>query len=205
MNTRCAVAVIGAGLLSACTPASKPLFNGYDLSGWTKVGGEATYAVEDGAIVGTRGPGPNTFLRTNEVYGDFVLELEFKWDAPINSGVQFRSRQRDNDGRVTGYQCELDPTDRRWSGGLYDEAGRGWLVPLENDPTAMAAVQDKMSWNTLRIEADDNCLRTWVNGVECAELIDDKAATGFIALQVHSAPKHGQIRWRHIRITHLDR
>ncbi|MCP4759753.1 MAG: DUF1080 domain-containing protein [Planctomycetes bacterium] len=206
MNRRHApslLALLGLGLLTACAPASKPLFNGTDLVGWTKVGGDATYTVERGQIVGTRGPGPNTFLRTNEVYGDFILELEFKWDAAINSGVQFRSRQREGDERVTGYQCELDHSDRRWTGGIYDEAGRGWLAPLKDDAAAMAAVPSIYEWNTLRIEADGDRLRTWINGVPCADLTDNQDAEGFVALQVHSAADPGQIRWRNIRLTPL--
>jgi len=187
--------------LAACATSSTPLLNGKDLTGWTTVGGGATYSVEDGEIVGTRGPGPNTFLRTNEVYGDFVLELEFKWDKAINSGVQFRSRQREGDGRVTGYQCELDHSDRRWTGGIYDEAGRGWLAPLDDDPVAMAAVPDLYAWSSLRIEAMGDRLRTWVNGVPCADLVDGQDAEGFIALQVHGSKDPGQVRWRNIRLT----
>ena len=187
-------------ILSACAPASKPIFNGKDLSGWTIVGGGATYRVEDGDIVGTRGPGPNTFLRTDKTYGDFVLELEFKWDEPINSGVQFRSRQRDRDGRVTGYQCELDHSDRHWTGGIYDEAGRGWLAPLGDNPAAMTAAPDIHQWSTLRIEAMGDRLQTWVNGIPCANLVDSQDAEGFIALQVHGSKDPGQVRWRNIRL-----
>ena len=186
--------------MAACSTQSTSLFNGKNLDGWTKVGGDATYSVVDGAIVGTRGGGPNTFLRTNETYPDFVLELEFMWDHPINSGVQFRSHQK-VDGLVSGYQCELDPSDRRWTGGLYEEAGRGWLVPLDHDPTAMAAVSNISAWNQLRIEARGEQLRTWVNDVPCATLIDTQADSGFIALQVHSADAPGQIRWRRITLT----
>lgn len=190
--------------LSGCSASSRELCNGTDLTGWTKVGGGATYAVENGAIVGTRGPGPNTFLRTNDIFDDFVLDLEFKWDIPINSGVQFRSRQKPGDGRVTGYQCELDHSDRRWTGGVYDEAGRGWLAPLNEKPEAMSAVASIYEWNTLRIEASGDRLRTWVNGVPCVDMVDGQDAEGFIALQVHSSPDEGQIRWRNIRIRSLS-
>jgi hypothetical protein len=195
----CTALIALAGCGSAST--SKPLFNGHNLDGWTKVGGGATYTVEHGEIVGTRGPGPNTFLRTNDLYDDFVLELEFKWDQPINSGVQFRSRQRDEDGRVSGYQCELDHSDRRWTGGIYDESGRGWLAPLKDDPDAMAAVPSIFKWNSLRIEAVGPRLQTWINGVPCADLMDKQDAEGFIALQVHSSQDPGQVRWRRIRLT----
>ena len=187
--------------ITGCGSASKPLFNGRNLDGWAKVGGGATYTVEHGEIVGTRGPGPNTFLRTTDMYDDFTLELEFRWDQAINSGVQFRSRQREGDERVTGYQCELDHSDRRWTGGIYDEAGRGWLAPLKDDPAAMAAVTSIYEWNTLRVEAVGNRLRTWVNGVPCADLMDKQDAEGFIALQVHGSADPGQVRWRRIRLT----
>tara|TARA_B100000959_G_scaffold283001_1_gene350802 strand:+ start:2161 stop:2817 length:657 start_codon:yes stop_codon:yes gene_type:complete len=204
MRTTHPLAAIACGgivmLLTACSTASKPIFNGKNLDGWTKVGGDATYTVENGEIVGTRGPGPNTFLRTNDLYDDFVLELEFKWDEPINSGVQFRSRQRDEDGRVSGYQCELDHSDRKWTGGIYDESGRGWLAPLKDDPDAMAAVPSIFKWNSLRIEADGDRLRTWVNGIPCANLVDKQDAEGFIALQVHGSADPGQVRWRNIRL-----
>jgi hypothetical protein len=135
------------------------------------------------------------------MYDDFTLELEFRWDQAINSGVQFRSRQREGDERVTGYQCELDHSDRRWTGGIYDEAGRGWLAPLKDDPAAMAAVTSIYEWNTLRVEAVGNRLRTWVNGVPCADLMDKQDAEGFIALQVHGSADPGQVRWRRIRLT----
>lgn len=177
-------------------PGAVQLFDGETLEGWRKVGGGATYHVDDGAIVGVVGPGSNTFLRTEEEYGDFVLELEFRWDEPGNSGIQFRSHQRDGDGRVFGYQCELDPSPRSWTGGVYDEARRGWLFSLEDLPEARKAVRLD-DWNHVRIEAMGSRLRTWVNGVPCADFEDDMDAAGFIALQVHSG-ETGRIRWRQI-------
>ncbi len=50
----------------------------------------------------------------------------------MNSGIQIRSESTHdyNNGRVHGYQVEIDPSARAWSGGIYDEARRGWLYPL---------------------------------------------------------------------------
>ncbi|MBN1911695.1 MAG: DUF1080 domain-containing protein, partial [Pirellulales bacterium] len=181
-----------------------PLFDGKTLSGWRKAGGNATYAVEDGCIVGRRGPGrANTFLCTEKTYGDFVLELETKFDVLGNSGIQLRSHQRNGNGRVFGYQCELDPTPRRFSGGLYDEARRGWLYSLEGKEKARAAMKLD-DWNTIKIQAIGPSIKTWINGVPCADLIDPVDLEGFIALQVHSG-KEGQIRWRNIRLKDLGR
>src|SRR5690606_17231947 len=107
------------------------LFDGKTLKGWKAVGGNAPYAVENGAIVGTMAKGtPNSFLITEKEYGDFILELDIKLEgSETNSGVQTRSHINDK-GRVYGRQVEIDPTPRAWSGGIYDEARRLWLYPV---------------------------------------------------------------------------
>jgi len=182
------------------------LFNGKDLTGWKQLNGKAKYEVVNGEIVGTTVANtPNSFLTTEKNYGDFILELDLLVDNRMNSGIQFRSLSKPdyNNGRVHGYQCEVDPADRAWSGGIYDEGRRGWLYPLDMNPCGRKAFK-KGEWNHFRIEAIGNSIRTWVNGIPCADLVDDMTAEGFIALQVHSI-KDGteagrQIRWKNIRI-----
>lgn len=170
------------------------LFNGKDLSGWKPVAGTATFEVVDGTIEGTAVAGsPNTFLITEETYGDFILELDLKIEhLSSNSGVmargQFDPAARDGKGLVYGYQIEADPSERAWSGGVYDEARRGWLYPLDLNPEAKSAF--KMGeFNHYRIEAIGNEIKTWVNGQEIAYVVDDMDKTGFIGLQVHSIQK----------------
>jgi len=182
------------------------LFNGKNLAGWKQLNGQAKYEVKNNEIIGTTVSGePNSFLVTDKEYGDFILELELKLDAPMNSGIQFRSLSTPNyqNGRVHGYQMEVDPSDRSWSGGIYDEARRGWLYSLEFNPEAKKAFK-KTDWNTYRLECIGTTIRTWVNGIPTAHLEDAETAKGFIALQVHSIGKNdkagSQIRWRNIRI-----
>lgn len=183
------------------------LFNGKDLTGWKQLNGQAKYEVVNGEIVGTTVANtPNSFLATEKNYGDFILELDLLVDNRMNSGIQFRSLSTAdyNNGRVHGYQCEVDPADRAWSGGIYDEARRGWLYPLDMNPCGRKAFK-KDQWNHYRIEAIGNSIRTWLNGIPCADLVDDMTAEGFIALQVHSIGKNTeeagrQIRWKNIRI-----
>jgi hypothetical protein len=183
------------------------LFNGVNLDGWHQLNGHAKYTVEDGQIVGTTVANtPNSFLVTDKEYGDFILELEFKVNDHMNSGIQVRSESTPeyNNGRVHGYQIEIDPSDRAWSGGIYDEARRGWLYPLIYNPSAQHAFKHDQ-WNHYRVECIGNTIRTWVNGVPCASLVDSMTHKGFIALQVHSIGKNmqqagEQIRWRNIRI-----
>lgn len=181
------------------------LFDGKTLSGFTQRGGTAKYTVEDGAIVGTTVPNtPNSFLCTDKDYADFILELEFKVDSRMNSGIQFRSESKPDykKGVVHGYQSEIDPSKRAWTAGIYDESRRGWLANLEKNDAARAAFKQN-EWNKVRIEAVGNHLRTFLNEVPAADLIDNMTAKGFIALQVHGIGKKEeqmQVRWRNIRL-----
>jgi hypothetical protein len=182
------------------------LFNGKDLSGWHLLNGKAKYEVVNGEIVGTTVlKEPNSFLVTDKDYGDFILELEFKLDAAMNSGIQFRSESKPGyrDGRVHGYQLEIDPSTRAWTGGIYDEARRDWLYTLEYNAAAKSAYKAGQ-WNKARLECIGPVMRVWINGIPTANLVDALTPKGFIALQVHAIDKPeaaGQtIRWRNIRI-----
>ena len=189
----------------------EPLFNGTNLKGWTRLNGKAEYKVENGAIVGrTKAGEPNSFLATKAHYSNFILEFEFKVDNSLNSGVQLRSNSSNDylNGRVHGYQFEIDPAPRAWTGGIYDEAGRMWLYPMTHNPAGQDAFR-KDEWNTARVEASGSAIKTWVNGIPCANLWDDAVPSGFIALQVHSvgdnpAMSGKEVAWRNLRICTKD-
>lgn len=185
------------------------LFNGKNFKGWEKLDGNAEYRVENGEVIGTSKSGtPNTFMATKKVYDDFILEYEMKMDRGLNSGVQFRSVALQPDGteRVNGYQVECDDTDTRpWAGGIYEEASRGWMYPMSyNLCVAKAKINKHGEWNKIRVEAVGSTIRTYINGVNFTNLVDDVRKEGFIALQVHSirdASLDGrEIAWRNIRI-----
>lgn len=205
-------------LAATCLPFAHggewtPLFNGRDLSGWKVVNGKAPYSVEDGAICGTTVAGsPNSFLAAEKPYGDFILEYEVLMEAgkTFNSGVQFRSicDPAVQNGRVHGYQCEIDPSDRGWSAGIFDEARRGWLYPVDINPPALRAFKVG-EWNKFRIEAIGHTIRTWLNDKPVAHLVDDLTPDGIIALQVHSIgnkkdQEGRKIKWRNLRIQTQD-
>jgi type 1 glutamine amidotransferase len=195
-----------AGVALAGEVPWQSLFDGKTLDGWVQKNGKAKYTVEDGAIVGTTVLNTsNSFLCTEKMYTDFILEVDFLVEPGMNSGIQIRSHsyQNYNNFRVHGYQVEIDTSKRAWSGGIYDEARRGWLYDLKDKPAAQAAFKQGQ-WNHYRIEAIGDRIRTWVNGVPAADLTDDMTAKGFIALQVHAAKEAGQqIKWRNIRIQDL--
>src|ERR1700728_1975187 len=87
ISTLAAPELFAAGVIS--------LFNGKNLDGWTQKTGKATYFVEDGCIVGEMhvpGGGTNSFLCTTKDYDNFILELDFKADPRVNTGLQIRSQ-----------------------------------------------------------------------------------------------------------------
>jgi hypothetical protein len=187
-------------------PGFVRLFDGRSLAGFVQRGGEAVYSVEDGAVVGRTVQGtPNSFLCTEKEFEDFILEFEVKVDPGLNSGVQIRSHSTPDylDGRVHGYQVEIDPTERAYSGGIYDEARRGWLQNPEGNEEAANAFKAG-AWNAYTIEAVGDRIRTWVNGVSVSDLVDGLDRSGFIGLQVHREDQEGlEVRWRDIRIKEL--
>ncbi|MCK5135844.1 MAG: DUF1080 domain-containing protein [Bacteroidales bacterium] len=205
LSTFVLIACVGAFTLNAQEWVE--LFNGKNLKGWEKLDGKAEYRVENGEIIGVSKTGtPNTFVATKKVYGDFILEYEMKMDRGLNSGVQFRSIATKPDGteRVNGYQVECDDHDNRpWAGGIYEEADRGWLYPMSYNQCA-AKVNKRGEWNHVRIEAVGSTIRTYINGTNFANLVDDARSEGFIALQIHgindAALDGKEIRWKNIRI-----
>jgi len=211
-----------------------PLFNGKDFTGWKQLNGKAKYTIEtiDGipTIVGTTVVNePNSFLCTEKDYSDFILELEFKVDPDLNCGVQFRSHaypaatelisyddkgnkkiSKHPAGRVYGYQYEIDPDPKRnrwWTGGLYEEAARGWLSDLtSNEPARKAFKQG--DWNKLRVHAQGDHIQTWINGVQAVDARDPGAQSGFIGLQVHGVGKRAdplKVMYRNIQLKNLGK
>jgi len=205
--------VLSCCLIMATAGFSQPasLISGNGLSNWEQRGGSARYQLQDDVIIGTSvRDAQNTFLCTKAEYGDFILTFEVKQDPGINSGIQIRSESRSDyqNGRVHGYQVELDQSlQRLWTGGIYDEGRRGWLYPLTRNPKGQQAYV-LGAWNQIRIEAIGPHIRTWVNGIQCANLVDRLTAKGFIALQVHGIGRNDtpgkQIRWRNLQIRTED-
>ncbi len=177
------------------TSNTEQLFDGKTFTGWKTVGGKAPYIIENGTIVGTMTKGtPNSFLITEKQYGDFILELEIKLEGTeTNSGIQIRSHidSTSNPSRkiVYGKQVEIDPTQRAWTGGIYDESRRFWLYPVDLNENAKKAYKVNQ-FNKIKIEAIGNITKTWVNGVPVAQLVDTIDQQGHIALQVHSIQDH---------------
>jgi hypothetical protein len=183
----------------------KNLFDGKTLNGWKRLAGTADYQVQNGVIVGTTVMNSgNTFLVTEQEYGDFVLELDAMVESKVsNSGVQTRSHFNTEKSKVYGRQVEFDPSDRAWSGGIYDEGRRDWLYPVDLNAQSKPAFKVGQ-YNHIKVECIGNEMKTWVNNLPVAYVIDTVDKTGFIGLQVHgittSEQEGKKVYFKNIRI-----
>ena len=121
------------------------------------------------------------------------MELYIKVESTeTNSGVQTRSHYDPNGnngaGKVYGRQVEVDPSDRKWSGGIYDEGRREWLYPMDLNEKEKDAFKVGV-FNHIKIECIGDEMKIWVNNIATAYVVDTLDRTGFIALQVHAVQK----------------
>ena len=201
-----------------------PIFDGKTLNGWTQLNGTATYRVDKGAIIGkTKEGSPNSFLCSDNLYGDFELHFQVKLiNDELNSGVQIRSQTKElNDkekargdkfGRVNGPQVEIEATKENGaeSGYVYGEALGGWMTP-KSDLTPHKHFKND-EWNQYRIVAKGPRIQTWVNGNQVSNLTDKEKhkshPKGFVGLQVHSIKKGSgpyEVAWKNIKIKELGK
>lgn len=190
--------------------------------------GDARY--ENGEIV--LSATKNWFYTTKKTYKDFILTAEVLMPDVTeysNSGILFRAQtQQTEDGlKAVGYQAEIDPSPRKWSGGLYDQGRRYWLHPKHEERSnpdekfvksfipewteELASAYKHLEWNKYRIECRGSELKIFVNDVLTTHVIDTTDAEGFIALQHHGSKKliatgetDNLVRFRNVFITELD-
>lgn len=177
------------------------LFDGSTLAHWHPIG-TASYRVDQHSILARTGTGKaNAFLVSDESFGDFLFELDLRNEEQGNSGIQIRSRvvgELQPSAWAAGYQIEIDPSPRAWSGGLYEERGRGWLHTLERDDEARRAFV-RGEWNHYRIECLGPWIRAWINDVPTTDVFDGDALEGVLGLQVH-AGQSTRVRFKNLRL-----
>ncbi len=219
-------------IFTNCNDNTSKIFNGSNLNGWLNYGGGKFY-VENNCIVAEAITGlPNTFLHTEKKYQNFELQFDVKLDTFLNSGVQIRSNIYQNDtetvrwggrfdqegkkdlkniirkaGTFWGYQIEIDPTSRAWSGAIYEEAGRGFLHTPGINQKVKSAFKP-LEWNHYKIRVKDNHIKSWVNGILIGDVFDDLTVNGYIALQLHGIGKNKikankKIRWKNLSLKEL--
>jgi hypothetical protein len=213
-NSRLAIllACVTACLSRACWAADEPrphaegkfvpLFNGKDLNGWH--GDPELWKVVDGVIVGSTDEkqlqGHNSFLIYDKPFKNFVIKAKFKL-RNHNSGIQFRSKELP-EFVCQGYQADM--AEKKYTGSLYEEKGRGVLVLAAEDELKPHFKTD--DWNEYLITANGPRVKEEINGfttVDYEEKDPAKGATeGILALQLHAGQKM-KVEFKDIEILEL--
>ena len=196
---------------SSVKPPWEPLFNGKNFNGWQIIGSKGKAWVEDGAIVchQVSNTPEHTFISTKKKYDDFIFEAEAKIEGNLHTGLLLRCIDATSDTAnvaIYGYQVKIDPTPRRWTGGVFDDFGKSWnwFYTLEESEKARSAFKLN-EWNHFRIEAIGDSIKVWVNGIPTTNLVHNKYHKGYIAIKIHSMGEKPEMenvlmKYRNIRI-----
>ena len=216
------LAILGASCSGTAAPKGDgfvPLWNGKDLSGW-QAGPDNSWVVEDGVLaVRNRSDGKEhnaDYLWTQETYGDFILELEFKIPEQANSGIFFRTSDL-KDPVYTGIEVQVANSFGReqlsktgTAGAIYD-----CQAPSKN------AVRKPGEWNQVRLTCRGPRIEVVLNGEAVVDMdldrwteaqknpdgsknkfpraMKDFARVGHIGLQDHGRP----VWYRNLRVKRL--
>ncbi len=170
---------------AAMTSSTVQLFNGENLDGWEIVS-DGQFSVEDGNIRVNRGSG---WLRSNEIFGDFVLTMEFRFlEEGANSGIFVRTAAASNDDEggypVNGYQVQCRDA-------VEDDTPLAHMIAMgevsfeaESDIDALRqAYKPAGEWHTCEIRAEGEDLTVTLNGVVITTATGIVDATGHIGIQ----------------------
>lgn len=199
-------------LLAAITATgcstSMPLFNGKDLSGWTEVGSDGAWSVEDGVLTCNGQKHAYAWLSTNERYADFELELKTRVVPGTNSGIFLRAPARE--GRISMDGIEVQIKDDKDDPDFTDVGGS----VFRRIPGSGIYTKPVGEWNHYRIRLVGRHLRIELNGklvsdtpnintvppMEGDKPLSEVPEEGYIGLQ-----NHGQVvSFKDIRIKIIE-
>lgn len=193
--------------------------------------GEASFVGDEIRLMSIK----NWFYLTKKAYSDFILEAEILMpdvQEYSNSGFLFRAdvaeATAEKHAYAFGYQAEVDPSERRWSGGLYEQGTeRKWLFPLHPERSApgekfkknlspdwseeKANAYRHLEWNRYKVQAIGSEIKIWVNGILTTHVIDENLQSGYIGIQHHgskafvdSGNTSNTVRFRNIRVREVN-
>lgn len=184
------------------------LFDGKTLKGWkvTNPADKDLWKVVDSVITGGDGTHKiqsNSYLQTEQEYGDFEFRCLFRLSGDsrtgmINSGIQYRSKVVDNN--MVGYQADIG--NGYW-GDIYDEHRRGKLA--DGDMSVLKRLLREDGWNSYIIRVKGNQHTLYINGVKTCDYTETDPSVpnkGIIAIQLHSGGA-AVIRFRDVTIQAL--
>lgn len=194
------------------TDSFQPLFNGQDLTGWVPVNtAPSTWMVEDGLLICSGKPYGE--LRTERMYQNFVLELEWRHMVPEGNGGVFiwadditaRGVPFHRSIEVQVLENAYGNTESHTTHGDIFPIHGATMTPLNGRGGDRAFPTENRSnpspeWNHYRITANDGSISLEVNGKLVTQGTDASPRKGYICLESEG----GIVHYRNIRIQELS-
>lgn len=179
------------------------LFNGKDLTGWKTTGNWVAEEGVDITLKPRKGESGwtryNDYIATERQYGDFILDLEFKFEKAGNSGVFLRVGDL-KDHVNSGMEVQILDTHGKENVGHHDCGG---LIRTQAPSKNM--VKPAGEWNRYTITLKGNQLTVVLNGEQIMDIdlsqsaMKDRPAKGHISFQDEGKP----VWYRNVRIKEL--
>lgn len=188
---------------AADAPGFVPMFNGKDLTGWQTTG---NWVLEsDGSIALHPRAGEtgwkrfDAYIATTRKYGDFILDLEFKFEPTGNSGVFMRVGDL-KEPVASGFEVQILDTHGLEKPGHHDCGGivHG-IGPKKN------MVKPAGEWNRYTITVQGRSVKVVFNGEEVINTtlddinMKDRPNEGYISFQDEAK----RVAYRNVRIREL--
>lgn len=173
-NLILAAALVGA---SSFPTFADPIFNGKDLTGWAPKGPAEVWTAKDGVITGkSNAKKEGSVLWTDAKFKDFVLELDFKFNGDIDSGVFLRSP-------VDQIQIGVSRSLKR------DMTCSPYIGKTGKYPVEAKGIKEALKvgdWNHLKVIVTGNVYNIELNGAKVLDYTSETSVPeGPIGLQVH--------------------
>ena len=181
------------------TPEFKPLFPGEGLAGWTPEAG-ASFVNHDGMIASEGKADYPAWLRSNDIYENFILRFEFKTGNYGEGGIFLHAPRHGRNSRV-GFEIQLSD-DVRDPGPVVISTGAiyGSVPPLKQ------AAKPLGEWNQVEVMFDWPQLKVILNGEVVQDLnveenpdLKYRLRSGYLGLQ----DRGKQIVFRNLEIKAL--
>ena len=188
LNIHLMIGVISLFLITSCNSSEKTF--GENIGEWGTYG-DAEWEFSNNELTGkiTDGDG---FVITKQTYKDFILEVEFKPDSTINSGIFVRCQKENEINPMNCYELNI------WD--LHpDQNNRTGAIVTKTKPLAQVETIDK--WNTYKIKMENAFIKVWINGILTADARDHSLSEGYIGLQAKGT---GKVSFRNLKIMPLE-
>ena len=150
------------------------LFNGKDLTGWTKMH-QGDWTVQKGVMKYTGGG--NGWLRTNAQFRDFELETEWRFlKAPYDSGLFFGAGLEGKPWPRVAYQVQMLRGGEGSVGGVGGAKARPDLIKPAGE------------WNRFRLTVRGKTVQLSINGKEAWRAENVANRKGYLGWQAEGAP-----------------